>query len=224
MECGADAGMSEKVADQDLARAAGRGDLAAFRSLVERHGARIYSLALRMVRDRAEAEDMAQEAFLRVYRGLPGFRGDSAFLTWMTRVSLNTFHRYLKHLPRSGVRPVPAEDDDRAEEIAGPSSGSPLDPESHAMAAQEATRLRRLVADLPQPYREAVVLFYLQDRSVEEAAGALGVSTGTLKSRLFRGREILLRRLRQEDAPAARPVHGARPAAAARGSKIEEAR
>lgn len=221
--------MSEKVADEDLARAAGRGDLDAFRSLVERHGARVYSMALRLVRDRTEAEDMAQEAFLRIYRGLPGFRGEAAFLTWMTRVSLNTFQRYLKRLPRQEAHPVPAEDDDLVGEIGGPSSGPAADPESRAMAAQEAGRMRRLVADLPSPFREAVVLFYLQDRSVGEAAGMLGVSIGTLKSRLFRGREMLLRRFRQEDVPAARPIHGAAPADAARadaapGLKVEEAR
>jgi RNA polymerase sigma-70 factor (ECF subfamily) len=216
--------MSEKVADDDLARAAGRGDLDAFRSLVERHGARVYSMALRLVRDRTEAEDMAQEAFLRIYRGLPGFRGEAAFLTWMTRVSLNTFQRFLKRLPRREVHPVPAEDDDQVEEIGGPSSGPADNPESCAMADQEAGRMRRLVADLPSPFREAVVLFYLEDRSVKEAAGTLGVSAGTLKSRLFRGREMLLRRFRQEAVPVTRPIHGAAPVGAARVPNVEEAR
>lgn len=187
--------MSVGPGDDELARAAGGGDLGAFRALLERHRGRVYSLALRLVRDRTEAEDMTQEAFMRIYRGLPGFRGDSAFTTWMTRVSLNTFHRYLRRLPRTEAIDRPgagADGEDAAADIAAPGPG----PEEGASASQDAARIRRLVADLPQPFRETVVLFYLQERSVEEAALALGVSIGTLKSRLFRGREMLLKRWR----------------------------
>jgi RNA polymerase sigma-70 factor (ECF subfamily) len=182
--------------DEELARAAGRGDLDAFRGLVDRHRGRILSLALRLVRDRMEAEDMTQEAFLRIYRGLPGFRGDAAFTTWMTRVALNTFHRYLRRLPRTEPLACPAGDPD-GEDGTADLVANGAGPEAGAAAAQAATRIRRLVAGLPQPFREAVVLFYLQERSVEQAAAALGVSIGTLKSRLFRGREMLLRRWRE---------------------------
>lgn len=185
--------MSEKANDEDLARAVGRGDLGAFRSLVERHRSRIYSLALRLVRDRMEAEDMTQEAFLRIYRGLPGFRGDSAFTTWMTRVALNTFHRHVRRLPRTGpLAGAGADpgDDDPAADIPSGEAG----PDDRAATGQSAERVRLLVAGLPQPFRDAVVLFYLQEKSVEEAAATLGVSVGTLKSRLFRGRQVLLKR------------------------------
>jgi RNA polymerase sigma-70 factor (ECF subfamily) len=188
--------MTQEPSDEQLARAARSGDLDAFRGLVRRHRSRIYSLALRMVRDRAEAEDMAQEAFLRIYRGLASFRGESAFTTWMVRVSLNTFHRYLSRMPREAPLPVPPGGEDRAEE-AGPAGGP--DPEAGVLASMEADRLRRLVAALPPRFREAVTLFYLQERSVEQAAGALAISAGTLKSRLFRARERLLK-LWQEDA------------------------
>jgi len=194
--------MKGEFSDEDLARASRLGDMAAFRLLVERHRGRIYSLALRMVRDRAEAEDMAQEAFLRIFRGLPTFRGDSALSTWMVRVALNTFNRHLRRLPR--LIPLPEVESEAGESGGrGASPRAARDPEEDAIASEEARRVRRLVAGLPANFRDAVTLFYLQDRSVEEAAAALGVSSGTLKSRLFRGREILLGRWRVEEGAAA---------------------
>ncbi len=194
--------MMAGISDEDLARAARLGDVAAFRSLVERHRGRVFSLALRMCGNRSEAEDMAQEAFLRVYRGLAGFRGESAFTTWMTRVALNTFHRHLRRLPRT----LPLEDERLAEAAGEDGPGGPAprasgseDPEAKLLAGEESHRVRRLVGELPQPFRDAVTLFYLEDRSVEEASSVLGVSTGTLKSRLFRAREMLLRRWSEQE-------------------------
>lgn len=182
--------MSREPADDELVRAARSGDLDAFRLLVQNHQSRIFSLALRLVRDRAEAEDMTQEAFIRIYRGLPSFRGDSAFTTWMTRVALNTFHRHLSRLPRPAESIDAVTDEDRPPvELPDTAEG----PEAGAASAQQARRVRHLVAQLPSPFRETLTIFYLQERSVEEAAKALNVSTGTLKSRLFRGREMLLR-------------------------------
>jgi RNA polymerase sigma-70 factor (ECF subfamily) len=190
--------MSREPADEELVRAARSGDLDAFRTLVQRHQARVFSLALRLVRNRAEAEDMTQEAFIRIYRGLPSFRGDSAFTTWMTRVALNTFHRHLSRLPKPAESIDAAAGEERPPlEVADTADG----PEAGAAAAQQARRVRHLVARLPSPFRETLTIFYLQERSVEAAAKALGVSTGTLKSRLFRGREMLLR-LWQESAGA----------------------
>lgn len=196
--------MKVETSDEDLVRAARLGDVLAFRGLVERHRRRIFSLALRMCGDRAEAEDMAQEAFLRIYRGLPGFRGESAVSTWMTRVALNAFYRHLRRLPRT----LPLEEMRTEEGSAGlaaeaalPASGP--DAEARLLASEEAGRIRRLVADLPPHFRDAVTLFYLEDRSLEEASAVLGVSTGTLKSRLFRAREILLRRWRERPSGAA---------------------
>jgi RNA polymerase sigma-70 factor (ECF subfamily) len=176
--------MRSDVGDEDLARAARLGDLGSFRALVERHRGRVFSLALRMCGNREEAEDMAQEAFLKVYRGLPSFRGEAAFTTWMLRVALNTFHRHLRRLPRA--RPLTDDALNAAEEVPGP------DPEADLLDHERAERVRRLVAGLPAPFRDAVALFYLQERSVEEAAATLGVSIGTLKSRLFRARRMLL--------------------------------
>jgi RNA polymerase sigma-70 factor (ECF subfamily) len=176
--------MRSDVGDEDLARAARLGDVGCFRALVERHRGRIFSLALRMCGNREEAEDMAQEAFLKVYRGLPSFRGEAAFTTWMLRVALNTFHRHMRRLPRT--QPLP----DDAHEPAGEEREAPA--EAGVLSGERAEKVRRLVAGLPAPFRDSVTLFYLQDRSVEESAAALGVSIGTLKSRLFRARRMLL--------------------------------
>lgn len=176
--------MRSDVGDEDLARAARLGDLGSFRTLVERHRGRVFSLALRMCGNREEAEDMAQEAFLKVYRGLPSFRGEAAFTTWMLRVALNTFHRHLRRLPRT--QPLPEDPPHPASAVAERL------PDSDLLGSERAERVRRLVARLPGPFRDAVTLFYLQERSVEEAAAALGVSIGTLKSRLFRARRMLL--------------------------------
>jgi RNA polymerase sigma-70 factor (ECF subfamily) len=191
--------MKVEIKDDDLARAARIGDLGAFRTLVERHRGRIFSLALRMAGNRAEAEDMAQEAFLRIYRGLGSFRGESAFSTWMVRVALNTFNRHLRRVPR--MQPLPPETlEDRSGSTgpgritgAGSGASSGANPESSFLDSETAAEVRRKVAELPEPFRDAVTMFYFEDRSLEEAASELGVSTGTMKSRLFRAREMLLR-------------------------------
>jgi RNA polymerase sigma-70 factor (ECF subfamily) len=194
--------------DEDLARAARMGDLGAFRALVERHRGRIYSLALRMSGNRGEAEDMAQEAFIRIYRGLSSFRGESTLSTWMTRVALNTFHRYLHRMPRT--QPLPDETLADAADASRPASASSVpDPEKAFLSRETGVRLRALVAGLPEPFRDAVTLFYLEDRSIDEASTALGVSSGTLKSRLFRAREMLLRQWEtQEPGGAPAPAGG----------------
>ncbi len=155
---------------------------------------------------------MAQTAFLRIFRGLGSFRGEAQFSTWMVRVALNTFHRYLRRMPKD--RPLPdleltAGEPTGAQQTLHSVSGQP-DPETQVLANEEAARLRRLVSGLPPHFRDAVTVFYLHERSLEEAASALGISHGTLKSRLFRARELLLRRWQQGSAS----VRGARGGAA----------
>jgi len=173
---------------------AGRGDLAAFQTLVGRHQRRIFALALRLARDHAEAEDMAQEAFLRIYRGLSSFRGESQFSTWMVRVALITFNRYLKQLPKTSPLPERELAEDATDGLAATAGAGHADPESLVASREEAAQVRRLVAALPARFRDAITVFYLNERSTEEAAEALGISIGTLKSRLFRAREMLLER------------------------------
>lgn len=162
-----------------VARARG-GDAAAFRVLVERHHGRVLALARRVLRDDAEAEEVAQDAFLRAWSALPGFRGESRFGTWLHRI---VYRRALDRLDALKAR--------RRHEEAAPSwpeesargGGGPEPP--------GAERLHDLVDALPPMQRAAVTLFYFEDRSVEEAARVLGTNENTVKTHLHRARAAL---------------------------------
>jgi RNA polymerase sigma-70 factor (ECF subfamily) len=173
--------------DQDLAavRAVVAGNAAAFRGLVERWQGPLFNLAYRFCRDRSQAADMAQDAFLKIYRALPSFREESAFSTWMISVATNVFRSHLRRsLPNlvglETVLELP---------LAGESAGV-----EHT-SREEMVRLA--VRTLPAKYREAVVLFYFQEMDVKKAADTLGIPPGTLKARLHRARALLERRLRR---------------------------
>ena len=171
--------------DEDAADASRvlAGDLAAFEGIVRRSQSRLVGLAWRFCRDRGVAEDMAQEAFLKAYRSLASFRGDSAFSTWLTAIALNSYRSRL----RAEGPPLVGLDSARA---FGIEAGVQRELEEH----ERAEAVRRAVLTLPARYREPIVLFYLQERDLAETARVLGIAEGTLKSRLYRGRELLKRR------------------------------
>jgi len=171
--------------DEDAADASRvvAGDLAAFEGIVRRWQSRLVGLAWRFCRDRGAAEDMAQEAFLKAYRSLASFRGDSAFSTWLTAIALNSYRSRL----RAEGPPLVGLDSARA---FGIEAGVQRELEEH----ERAEAVRRAVLTLPARYREPIVLFYLQERDLAETARVLGLAEGTLKSRLYRGRELLKRR------------------------------
>jgi RNA polymerase sigma-70 factor, ECF subfamily len=156
------------------------GDTAAFAVLVRRWQTPLVNLAWRFCRDRGRAEEMAQEAFLRAYRNLAQWRGESAFSTWLFALAANVYRTEVKRVPA-----VMLSLDDIA------------DPPDHRLApavydeAQRDEALRRAVLALPPKYRDAVLLFYFHEQDVPEAARTLRVPEGTLKARLFRGRELL---------------------------------
>jgi RNA polymerase sigma-70 factor (ECF subfamily) len=167
-------------ADQaDVERVLG-GDIGAFENIVRRWQSPLVNLAYRFCRDRGRAEDMAQEAFLRAYRGLGGWRKDAAFSTWLFALATNLYRSELRRIPPRtvGLDEV-AEVRDARETIADEDEGS------------RDRAVRNAVLALPAKYRETLTLFYFHEKDVAQAARSLGVAEGTVKARLNRGREIL---------------------------------
>jgi RNA polymerase sigma-70 factor, ECF subfamily len=160
------------------------GDQAAFATIVERWQSPLINLAYRFCGDRGRAEEMAQEAFLRAYRGLGKFRGDAAFSTWLFALATNLYCNELRRIPQRLV----ALDD----------APEPADPYSIGAAYEAEDRdraVRQAVLALPAKYREAMMLYYFHEMDVPRAARSLRLPEGTLKARLFRGRELLRAKL-----------------------------
>ena len=173
-----------------LVESARNGDLAAFDTLVAQHQDRVYTLCLWQLRDRDEAADAAQETFVRAWRHLKNFRGDSAFSTWLHRIALNVTHDFTKKrartpLPFSGA---PSQDeDDETPEIADESP----DAATQITRRERRNAVRRALKELPDGQRSVLVLFDIEGRSYEEAAAILELPMGTIKSRLNRARAAL---------------------------------
>jgi RNA polymerase sigma-70 factor, ECF subfamily len=172
---------SEDKADVERVLA---GDVEAFAGIVQRWERPLVNLAYRFCRDRGRAEEMAQEAFLRAFRKLSYWRHDAVFSSWLFALAANLYRSELRRIP---MRTVPLED------ILEPKDPRPSQPGLEEEQRDRA--VRNAVARLPARYRDAVVVFYFQEMDVDSAARSLGLSQGTLKSRLFRAREILRNKL-----------------------------
>ena len=179
---GSNVGSSEG-ADADAVRRVLAGETAAFSAIVERWQGRLVNLAWRFCRDRSLAEDMAQEAFVKAFRALDTFRGEAKFSTWLMALSLNSYRSTL----RSRRPPTVNLDLVRLVGLEPSALATLQDRERDEM-------VRQLVTTLPPRYRDPVVLFYFQEKSVGEAARVLGIPDGTLKARLSRARDVLARR------------------------------
>jgi RNA polymerase sigma-70 factor (ECF subfamily) len=167
-----------------------RGDPAAFEEVVRRTYRHVYTQALRLVGDRHDAEDVAQEAYLRVFRGLPGFRGDARFETWLYRVVANSALSFLRRRGRFGEVLAEPEDGPREE---------PADPRVGEALADRDLLVRALEA-LPASLRTVVVLKDVYGLSCEEIGEELGVSEGAVKVRLHRARRRLREMLEEVEA------------------------
>jgi RNA polymerase sigma-70 factor (ECF subfamily) len=167
------------------------GDRVAFARLVEAHRDRAYALALRIVRSPADAEEVAQDAFVRVWRALPGFRGEAAFATWLHRIVLHRAFDRLEVLRRRRGRETPLEP------AHDPVDARPVG--ADAAARTREARLARLLAGLTAPQRAVVTLYYLADRSVEDVAATLGLPSNTVKTHLSRARATMRERWHEED-------------------------
>jgi len=164
------------------------GDVSAFEGIVQRWQTPLVNLAYRFCHDRGRSEDMAQEAFLRAYRGLGQWRKDAAFSTWLFALATNLYRSELRRIP---ARIVSVSLDDITEPADARASDGGLEDHDRDSA------IRRAVGVLPPKYREALILFYFHDMDVTTAARSLGLPEGTVKARLFRGREILRNKLPQ---------------------------
>jgi RNA polymerase sigma-70 factor, ECF subfamily len=160
------------------------GDTTAFEGLVRRWQGPLVNLAYRFCRDRSRAEEMAQEAFLRAYRSLAGWRRESAFSTWLFALATNLYCSELRRIP---LRTVALDD------LAEPSDPRPPDGGLEDQSRDRA--VRRAVYALPSKYREVLLLFYFHEMDIPAAARSLGLPEGTVKARLSRGRELLRSKL-----------------------------
>lgn len=179
-------GAAEDQADVNRVLA---GDISAFNGIVRRWQGPLVNLAYRFCRDRGHAEDMAQEAFLRAFRGLRSWRREAAFSTWLFALATNLYRSQIK---RAAQIMIPLD------KIA-----EPQDPRPHAPALTEqddGEALRRAVLRLPAKFRDAIILFYFHEMDVSAAAQSLGVPEGTVKARLSRGRKMLRDKYSQQAA------------------------
>ena len=178
------------MTEQELAARAGAGDTAAFEQLVRDHQNRVFSLAFRMVNDREEAEDLAQEAFLKAWQGLPSFQGDSSFSTWIYRLTTNVCIDFLrKQKRRRDIEPV-ASLDDGDNPIPEPSDPG-LDPHRQMEQAERSQVLSRGLRALPDHQRQILVMREISGLSYQEIGAALELDLGTVKSRIARARLAL---------------------------------
>ena len=192
----AGAAVSERDVDRQLVARAQGGDKHAFGLLVEKYQRKLGRLLARFIRDPAEVEDVTQEAFIKAYRALPAFRGDSAFYTWLYRIGINTAKNYLMALGRR----APTSTEVEAEDAEGFEDGEQLrdinTPESLLLSAEIAQTVNATIDELPEELRTAIQLREIEGMSYEDIARIMDCPIGTVRSRIFRAREAIAERLR----------------------------
>jgi RNA polymerase sigma-70 factor (ECF subfamily) len=170
--------------DAELARRCLDGGADGYALLLERHKGRVYSFLLRLVGDAADAEDLAQTAFLKAFRSLDSYDPSRPFLSWLFGIA---HHAGLDFLRARRPRELALDDADAPLDLPDESSG----PEAEVESALQAELVERLLRSLPAPYREVLLLRHAEDMSVEQAAAVLSLPVGTVKVRLFRAREMM---------------------------------
>jgi RNA polymerase sigma-70 factor (ECF subfamily) len=178
--------------DFQLAQSAAKGDMAAFEELYQRHNRRVYSLCLRMLQNAHEAEDLTQEVFIQLYRKIGSFRGDSAFTTWLHRMTVN---QVLMHFRKRSVK-----NEKTTEEGETPVQVVSGTENPRKMPIVDKIALDRAIAQLPKGYKSVFILHDVEGHEHEEVAKILGCSVGTSKSQLHKAR-MKLRKLLKKQAP-----------------------
>ncbi|MDD3517632.1 MAG: RNA polymerase sigma factor RpoE [Chromatiales bacterium] len=187
--------MGNKISDEELVRRVQSGDKAAFDALVRKYQHKIVNLVSRYVREPSMSLDVTQEAFIKAYRGLANFRGESAFYTWLYRIAINTAKNYL--VSNSRRTPDYEIDVQDAEQLAGESALKEYaTPERELLTEEIQNTVAGAIADLPEDLRVAITLRELEGMSYEEIAQTMGCPIGTVRSRIFRAREAIDRTLR----------------------------
>jgi RNA polymerase sigma-70 factor (ECF subfamily) len=188
--------VSDREIDRQLVARAQRGDKRAFELLVEKYQRKLARLLSRFIRDPAEVEDVAQEAFIKAYRALPAFRGDSAFYTWLYRIGINTAKNYLMAMGRR----APTSTEVEADEAEGFEEGEQLrdinTPESVLLSKEIAETVNSTIEKLPEELRTAIQLREIEGMSYEDIARVMDCPIGTVRSRIFRAREAIAEQLR----------------------------
>ncbi|MEQ8274972.1 MAG: sigma-70 family RNA polymerase sigma factor [Deltaproteobacteria bacterium] len=190
-------GTTSGVEDVALVERIAGGDDAAFEQLVERYQHRIFSFCARMLQDRQEAEDVAQDVFITLYKNAGEFRGESQFSTWLFRIAKNQTLNRIKYLERRGRSKKRSVD-----ELADDGPGALADPQDvpaddRIADAQRAALVQEAIGTLAEDHRAVVVLRDMEDLSYEEISEITGLPIGTVKSRIHRGRSALARRLKR---------------------------
>jgi RNA polymerase sigma-70 factor (ECF subfamily) len=183
--------------DLVLVKRVQRGDKTAFDLLVRKYQHKVVKLVLRYVRNPAEAEDIAQEAFIKAYRALPQFRGDSAFYTWMYRIAINTAKNSLASRDRSPIAYDLDLNDPEESHSVQTKLQDPDTPEGMALTEEIRLIVNSAIEGLPEELKTAIVLRELDGLSYEEIAAAMECPVGTVRSRIFRAREAIDKRLRE---------------------------
>jgi len=188
--------MEDRSIDQQLVERAQRGDKQAFGLLVEKYQRKLARLLSRFIRDPAEVEDVTQEAFVKAYRALPSFRGDSAFYTWLYRIGINTAKNYLVAQGRRAPTTTALDN----EEVESSEDGEGLwevnTPENELMSKQIVQTVNSTLQNLPDELRRAITLREIEGLSYEEIANIMDCPIGTVRSRIFRAREVIAEKLR----------------------------
>ncbi len=187
--------MADESGDWDLVQRVQGGEKAAFDVLVLKYQHKIVNLVMRYVQDPVESLDVAQEAFIKAYRALPSFRGDSAFYTWMYRIAINTAKNYLVARKR---RPLEYDLDlqDPQQYVMDSRLSDAQTPEGHVLGEEIRVVVNDAINGLPTDLRTAIVLREIEGMSYEEIAREMDCPVGTVRSRIFRARDAIDKLLR----------------------------
>jgi len=185
-----DKDMSEKAIDLALVKQAQKGDIQAFELLVQRYQQKVGGVISRLIKDYHEIQDVTQDVFIKVYKALPNFRGDSAFYTWIYRIAINTAKNYLvakgRRIQNSNIEPI------EAENYSGGFEQQNFDTPDAEYERQEIEKVvHDSIAELPEDLKQAIVLREVEGMSYEEIAEKMDCPIGTVRSRIFRARDAI---------------------------------